>query len=365
MNNFNLEQYLSCGIQNLVKDIMKISNSNTKQKVFMAKHLIDSTKAQNIRHNHEQDGTHIPPFLIASITSKCNLHCAGCYARANHSCYDGKSNGLLSTEDWNSIFEQAQKLGIEFVLLAGGEPFVRRDVLIAAGKNKKLLFPIFTNGTMIDDDYIKLLDSNRNLIPMFSVEGDKQATDMRRGDGVYNKVYSSMKKLNNFGIIFGASITVTKNNIKDVLSTEFLDNLNALGTKAVIFVEYVPISADTNSLALDDSDREYMDKKIHNLRISDYEMILLSFPGDEKLTGGCLAAGRGFFHINPTGSAEPCPFSPYSDTNIKNTTLLNALQSPLFVSLQRNGNLTDEHIGGCTLFAQKDKVEKILEQSTL
>ena len=47
-----------------------------------------------------------------------------------------------------------------------------------------------------------------------------------------------------------------------------------------------------------------------------------------------MAAGRGFFHINSHGSAEPCPFSPYSDTNVRDTSLRQALQSPLFTALQ-------------------------------
>jgi MoaA/NifB/PqqE/SkfB family radical SAM enzyme len=55
-------------------------------------------------------------------------------------------------------------------------------------------------------------------------------------------------------------------------------------------------------------------------------MIFISFPGDEKTSGGCLAAGRGFFHINSHGGAEPCPASPYSDINVRDSSLLD-LQS--------------------------------------
>lgn len=89
-------------------------------------------------------------------------------------------------------------------------------------------------------------------------------------------------------------------------------------------------------------------------------MILLSFPGDEKETGGCLAAGRGFFHINANGGAEPCPFSPHSDTSLKNVSLRQALQSPLFVSLKNSAMLMREHTGGCTLFELADKVTALL-----
>ena len=92
-------------------------------------------------------------------------------------------------------------------------------------------------------------------------------------------------------------------------------------------------------------------------------MVFISFPGDEKATGGCLAAGRGFFHINSHGGAEPCPFSPYSDINVKNTSLRQALRSPLFTALREQHVLTEEHSGGCVLFEKKDTVEALLTAS--
>ena len=92
-------------------------------------------------------------------------------------------------------------------------------------------------------------------------------------------------------------------------------------------------------------------------------MVFVSFPGDEKTSGGCLAAGRGFFHINSHGGAEPCPFSPYSDVNVKNTSLRQALRSPLFTAWREQGVLMEEHSGGCVLFERKESVEAILAES--
>lgn len=357
MSDFNLEEYLNKNVENIVKEVMRATISRPKASIFMAQHYIDSGKAKKLRQKAEKENLHIPPFLIASISNKCNLHCKGCFARANNGCVDSDCGDALSCDDWNSIFSQAQELGIEFILLAGGEPFVRRDVLTCAGNNRKILFPIFTNGTMIDEKYIDLLDDNRNLIPMFSIEGNEQTTDERRGTGVYKKLYSTMKTLDKKGILFGASVTVTKNNMKEVLSYTFLNKLKSVGTKAVIFIEYVPVDSNSRNIALDDTDRQVMDNKLQTLRSSSLNMMLISFPGDEKASGGCLAAGRGFFHINANGGAEPCPFSPYSDTNLKNTSLKEALNSPLFLKLQNNNNLTEEHIGGCALFEQEEKVK--------
>lgn len=86
----------------------------------------------------------------------------------------------------------------------------------------------------------------------------------------------------------------------------------------------------------------------------------MSFPGDEKYTGGCLAAGRGFFHINANGDAEPCPFSPYSDISVRDHSLLEVLDSRLFVKMRQSGMLLGEHTGGCLLFNKEDDVKKMI-----
>ena len=76
-----------------------------------------------------------------------------------------------------------------------------------------------------------------------------------------------------------------------------------------------------------------------------------------------MAAGRGFFHINSHGGAEPCPFSPYSDVNIRSSSLREAMNSPLFLALRSGDILVDDHEGGCVLYEKRDQVEAILARS--
>ena len=361
---FDLEAYLSNGVENIVRGILKASFQNPRASLFMMQYAKDSKKARALRIEAEQRGEHIPPFLIASITTQCNLHCKGCYARANHSCFDGdgkEAKKMMTAAAWKRVFDEAAELGISFILLAGGEPFTRKDVLLTAAEQKKILFPIFTNGTMIKDDYLALLKQKRNLLPILSIEGNEKTTDERRGMGVYENLVETMTLLKENGILFGASVTVHKSNATEVLSEEFIGRLKASGCKAVIYVEYVPMDETTKELAFDDTDRKILLERLNEKRSTEDEMIFVAFPGDEKTSGGCLAAGRGFFHINAYGGAEPCPFSPYSDTSLVDTPLKEALHSPLFTKLQENGNLIEEHIGGCVLFEQKELVEGLLQ----
>mgnify|MGYP003623612124 CR=1 FL=1 len=92
-------------------------------------------------------------------------------------------------------------------------------------------------------------------------------------------------------------------------------------------------------------------------------MLFISFPGDEKENGGCLASGRGFFHINAAGGAEPCPFSPFSDTSVRKLGLREALRSPLFQALQQDGILAQENVGGCVLLEQEAAVRALLAKT--
>jgi len=127
-------------------------------------------------------------------------------------------------------------------------------------------------------------------------------------------------------------------------------------------MEYVPAEKGTENLVLTKNDIAVLDENIRRLKSAFRNMVLISFPGDEKYMGGCLAAGRGFFHINPLGNAEPCPFSPYSELNLKTTSISEVLQSPFFEKIRLIGKHEAENKqGGCTLFQHKWEVEKLME----
>ena len=358
--DFNIQEYMTKGVERVVSDAIKATLKNPKESAYMAKFALASKAASKKRAGLEKEGEHIPPFLIASITSSCNLHCAGCYSRCNNATEDTEPVQQLSDEDWLKVFDEADDLGVSFILLAGGEPLLRKGVIEAAGKKQNILFPIFTNGTYMADKYFDMFDKNRNLVPIMSIEGEKEATDNRRGEGVYDKLVSNMDELNKRGLIYGSSVTVTTENLKDVSSEKFISMLSDKGCKAVIFVEFVPVTEDSKHLAPGDEDREYLKKEIARLRVEHPEMVFVSFPGDEKNSGGCIAAGRGFFHINSHGGAEPCPFSPYSDINVKETSLREAINSKLFNALQSEGVLLDDHEGGCVLYEKRKEVEALL-----
>ncbi len=349
---------LNHSIMRLLKNTKKISYFNPLFLLFLLRTIRYQKKNALLRKNWELKGVHVPPFMIASITSKCNLHCKGCYASVHHK----KCSKELNTENWNNILAEAKELGISFILLAGGEPFIREDILLLASKYKEIIFPVFTNGTLINEENIKPLVRKRNIIPIISIEGNNIETDERRGVGILHKaeqVMSLFKKYNHF---YGLSFTVTKHNFDTITNEDFINDYIKKGCKLFFYVVFVPIEKGTEDLEITQHQRETLDVKIQTLR-NKYKALFIAFPGDEKEFGGCLSSGRGFVHISPEGHLEPCPFAPYSDTNLKEMTLKEALNSKFLKSIRESDEHLSETEHGCALFNKKEWVESILDNS--
>ena len=347
---FDLATYLNNGMDTLVRDFLGSAGP---------RYAWAFRKAKKIRERLSAQGHRMPAFLITSITTRCNLFCAGCYARANEA-WGHTRDAMLSTDNWARLFREARECGIPFILLAGGEPLLRMDVLEQAARVKEILFPVFTNGTLLGEPVLKLLTKNRHLVPMLSLEGGRVETDGRRSPGTYDALLAAMEVLKRRKLFFGVSVTVTTANLSTVTGPEFHHRLAELGCRAVLFVEYVPMNPATETLAPTDVERQVLARGQARLRQLYPRTLFLSFPGDEKEAGGCLAAGRGFFHISADGAAEPCPFSPYSDTNLRDRSLTDALSSPLFRRLEESGWLSGNHAGGCVLAQKEAEVKALL-----
>ena len=359
----DLAAYMSGNISRIMAKAYKnvLSNPREAKFAFRMQQLFAKSEKRRKRIK-EQEDIDIPPFLISSISTVCNLHCKGCYARSNGIAEDSEAGrkATITPEQWKQIFTEAADMGINFSLLAGGEPMMRKDILEAVAEVKDMIFPIFTNGTLIGPSYIEFLKKHLNMIPVISIEGMEHATDERRGKGMYKRAMQSVEMLYEEDLFFGTSITVTTENFDLVTSDDFVDNLRNRGCKLIIYVEYVPTESGTEYLAFDEADMAMMEAVQAHQRERYQDMIIISFPGDEQHLGGCLAAGRGFFHIGPDGSAEPCPFSPFSDSNVVELGLRGALRSPLFRKIRAARALGWEHTSGCTLFEHREEIESMI-----
>jgi MoaA/NifB/PqqE/SkfB family radical SAM enzyme len=367
MDQNELASYLNDGIHTIVSTVQKKPAFSFRELLFLASFKYASKRAGKKRLSWENRGTHIPAFLIASITNSCNLFCKGCYARANGICKNSapeekNERRILTAEKWNDLFTQADNIGISFCLLAGGEPMLRSDVLAAAAQHHTIIFPVFTNGTLFNKERLCFFDQHRNIIPVISREGNRNTTDERRGQGTFDAIQNTTEQFSKRNLLWGTSVTVTTQNIGEITETDFIRPLYKQGCRIVFYIEYVPVAPGSEHLAPQDKERVQLATAVDKLRGQFPGLVILSFPGDEKYMGGCLAGGRGFFHINPYGSAEPCPFSPYSDTDVIHNSILDVLNSSFFTKLRSQGLTGSEHSGGCALYEQQSSVAALITQ---
>lgn len=343
-------------IHALFDDAVRISlRDPAALRVFMKMSHAQKTAAQR-RAAWEAKGVHVPPLLIVSVTGRCNLACAGCYARAEKR----EDEEELTSGRLLEIIRQGHDLGIGIMLLAGGEPMTRADDLLAiAHAVPDVVFPVFTNGTLMSDALVQRLRAQRNLVPILSLEGHAAETDARRGQGVAGQVRATITRLHGAGLFFGVSITVTRANAGLVLNESYIHELMELGCRVFFFVEYVPVCEGTEALTLTAEQRGALVRAMAQFH-DHCPGLFIAFPGDESIYGGCLAAGRGFVHISPAGRVEACPFAPYADTDVRDTDLLDALKSPLLAAIREaHGRLTETG-GGCALWAQREWVASLL-----
>ena len=278
----------------------------------------------------------VPWAILMDPTSACNLRCTGCWAAE----YGNKLN--LSYEQLDSIICQGKELGTYVYIYSGGEPLVRKaDLIRLCEKHDDCAFLTFTNGTLIDDAFADEMLRVKNLVPAISIEGFEEATDFRRGEGTYRKVIEAMTRLKERKLLFGISCCYTSKNVEVIGSEEYFDSMIDMGAKFAWFFTYMPIgAAAVPELIATAEQRKFMYEQIHKFRKTK-PLFTMDFWNDGDAVGGCIAGGRGYCHINANGDMEPCAFIHYSDSNIKEKTLLECYQSPLFMAYRRNQPFND------------------------
>lgn len=300
----------------------------------------------------------MPWILLFDPTSACNLHCKGCWAAE----YGNKLN--LTYDEIDSIIRQGKEMGTYFYIYTGGEPLVRKkDLIKLCEVHSDAIFMCFTNGTLIDEQFAADMMRVKNFVPVISVEGYEESMDSRRGDGTYQRAVKAMNLLKSHRLPFGNSICYTSVNIKDVSTEAYVDQLVDWGSYFVWYFHYMPVGKDAvPELLPSPEQREHMYHQIRTLR-GKKPIFMLDFQNDGEYVGGCIAGGRRYLHINANGDCDPCVFIHYSDSNIREKTLLEALRSPLFMAYHDGQPFNDNHLRPCPMLENPEKLREIVHKS--
>lgn len=305
-----------------------------------------------------ENNCNVPWAILMDPTSACNLHCTGCWAAD----YGSKMNMDLDTLD--SIIEQGKKLGTYMYIYSGGEPLVRKDDIIRlCEKHDDCAFLAFTNATLIDEKFADDMLRVKNFIPAISVEGFEEETDFRRGEGTYKSLTKAMELLKSKKLPFGISCCYTSKNTNVIGSEKYIDDMVAKGAKFAWFFTYMPVGTGAvPELLATAQQREYMYHQIREFRKTK-PIFTMDFWNDGEYVNGCIAGGRCYLHINANGDIEPCAFIHYSDTNIHESTLLQAYKNPLFMQYRQNQPFNSNLLRPCPLLDNPGRLADMVEKS--
>ncbi|MDD5921589.1 MAG: radical SAM protein [Eubacteriales bacterium] len=352
--NSTFYKYLSRIVDELDKNVLKTFILN-----FLYEAMFCGTKVMH--EAREKYQCNVPWLILMDPTSACNLRCTGCWAAE----YGYKLN--LTLEEMESVIDQGKKLGIYYYMFTGGEPLVRKaDILKLCDKYPDCVFVAFTNGTLVDEEFAKELKRVGNFYLAISLEGFEDTNDARRGQGVFNKVMHAMDILKKNGCLFGTSIAYTRKNIELVTSDEFVNMEIEKGVKFSMYFHLMPVGMDASPELMPTKEQRTMMyhrlRKIRNMTDGN-GIFAFDFQNDGEFVGGCIAGGRNYFHINANGDAEPCVFIHYSNTNIRKNTLLEILQSPLFMAYHNNQPFNDNMLRPCPMLENPDILPKLVRES--
>ena len=319
---------------------------------FLNASLIGWSKQEETRQKY---GCNVPWAILLDPTSACNLHCTGCWAAE----YGNKLN--LTFEEIDDIIEQGKAMGVYMYIYTGGEPLVRKkDIIRLCEKHSDCIFLCFTNGTLIDEEFADEMLRVGNFVPAISLEGFEEATDGRRGNGVYAKATKAMELLRKKKLFYGISACYTSANFESITSEEFFDKLIEMGAYFIWYFHYMPVGNDAApSLMPSAQQRETMYRRIRHFRQTK-AIFGMDFQNDGEYVGGCIAGGRRYLHINANGDVDPCVFIHYSDSNIREKTLLEALRSPMMMAYHDNQPFNKNMFQPCPMLENPDKLRKMV-----
>ncbi len=267
---------------------------------FINGNLVGGPIQEELRQKYN---CNIPWTILLDPTSACNLHCTGCWAAE----YGNKLN--LSYDEIDDIIKQGKEMGVYFYIYTGGEPLVRKDDLIRlCEKHDDCVFMAFTNGTLIDEAF-------------------------------------------------------TSENYDSITSEAYWDMMIEMGAYFVWYFHYMPVGNDASvELMPNPEQRELVYRRIREQRARK-PLFAMDFQNDAEFVGGCIAGGKNYLHINANGDLDPCVFIHYSDSNIREKTILEALRSPLFMAYHDGHPFNDNMLRPCPMLENPELLREMVKKT--
>jgi len=241
---------------------------------------------------------HVPTAYL-HLTYECNLNCKYCY---NSNIRDASQSDNLSISEWKSILDDLRSNNVHNIIVTGGEPFIRKDIieLLAEWRGDEDSIEVITNGTLITYSDIELIKNAFNAVTI-SLDSDKNdACNEIRGKGVYSRVIETIELLKDNNISWKVNSTLTELNISKFPEIEkgFIE-LGAVNVSPIVLNPNISCMDLMPSLF---QIEHYYDTKYDKVREEIKNSGLMESPGIWYSCG----AGIREFAIDPHGDLFPC-----------------------------------------------------------
>lgn len=176
------------------------------------------------------------PVVVWNTTRSCNLRCIHCYTDSENKKYSGE----LTNAEGKALIDDLAQFKIPALLLSGGEPLVRPDLLELASyaKSQGIRPTLSTNGNLIDGPMAAKIKAAGFTYVGISLDGPEEVNDKFRGCvGAYRKALAAFKNLREIGQRVGLRMTLTRHNTKDL--DRIFDLIEKEGINRVCFYHLV------------------------------------------------------------------------------------------------------------------------------
>ena len=177
------------------------------------------------------------PVVVWNATKTCNLECIHCYADAE----TRRFRGELTTAEAETMIRDLAGIRVPALLISGGEPLVRPDVLdlaeLAMSLGVRVTFS--TNGTLIDAKKAQRIAKIGVAYVGISIDGAEERHDLFRGrTGAFKDAVRGIRNCREAGIRVGVRFTVTKQNMSEIDSVFELVEREGIGRLCLYHLVY-------------------------------------------------------------------------------------------------------------------------------
>ena len=192
--------------------------------------------------NRKACGLGLPVGGSFELTARCNFNCKMCYVHLSES-EQARLGRELTADEWLSLASDARDMGLIFLLLTGGEPFLRGDFVCIYEQLVKmgLVISVNTNAYLYNSELRKLFKKyppSRLNVTLYG--GSDETYERLCGRALFGRVKQNLRSMCADGLPVRLNVSLTPQNAGDMEAIDAISRELKLQAKAASYM-YPPV----------------------------------------------------------------------------------------------------------------------------